>query len=458
MNFKIAPLAVAVAAVLAAPAVLASGQNEGGNGYGQHHRGGYHESTSVEVKNKVSVETSKKDESSRHISIVGGLLVGGIANIDSSSTSLIDDKQINTNNAVTNTHNVNNANVGDSALNGAGGNIGVNSAAGDNNMQDNAAALSSADASFVFGSSDATAVAYQKGANNATLNDGNVNNANMSGSALSGAAGNIGVNITAGDSNLQKNNFSGAVATARVANANVTTIQRSGGNETTNQGRIDQLNDTTQVTLNGGMTGFYGGHTSGSYQGQTGGHYYGGSYGGYSGNASGDTSGTSDQRGNVYLDIWNAGSNGSVTHPTDTGAIGHVDVDNQAQGAQDPNGNGGAFTFDNSGTYSGTESGRTWSKEHGGYSGGESGSYSGKEVGGQALWGSFSGEVVTTRYVVTPSENNANLSGNALRGASGNIGVNVSAGTGNMQNNSLAISATQAGMSIPGGGGTGGEQ
>lgn len=423
MNVKIVPLAVAAA--LAAPAVLASGQYEGGDG--QYHRGSsYNEKTSVNVFNKVSVFTDKKDESLRDFHIFGGLFVGGFANIDSSSTSLIDDKQINSGNEVINTHNRNSANVGDSVLQGASGNVGMNSAAGDNNMQDNAAALSAADASFVFGSTDATIVAYQRNVGNGTLNDGNVNNAGIGGATLSGAAGNIGVNITAGDSNLQKNNFSGAVAVARVANANVTTIQRSGGNSTVNQGRIDRLTDTTDVTLHGGMIGWYGGRTSGTYSGQTGGL----------------TTGTSDQIGNVYLDIWNAGSNGGVTHPTDTGAIGHVDVDNQAQGAQDLNGDGGAFAFNNNGTYSGSESG----------------SYAGHEVGGQALIGSFSGSVATVRYVVTPSENNANMSGSALSGASGNIGVNISAGTGNLQNNSLALSATQAGMTVPSGGGSGGEQ
>jgi len=423
MNFKLAPLAIAVAAVVAAPAALAS-ENGNHNRGDQHVKSQYSEKTSVQVDNKISVKTERKDKSSRDVSVEGTLNVYGNVPIDSSSSAMIDDKQINTGNSVQNTHNRNNANVGDSALSGANGNIGVNSAAGDNNMQDNAAALSSSDASFVFGSSDASAITYQANAHTNTLNSGNVNNASLNGSALSGASGNIGANVTAGDSNLQKNNFSGSVATARIANANVTNVQRSTGNETSNQGRIDQMNDTTDVTLHGGMIGLYGGKT----------------WGGYSGTTEGTTSGQSDQIGNVYLDTWGMNSEGGTpSHPTDAPATGHVDVDNQAQGAQDLNQDGGAFAFNNAGSYTGSESG----------------SYSGHEVGGQALWGSFSGSVTTTRYVVSPSENNANLSGNALRGASGNIGVNVAAGTGNMQNNSLAISATQAGVAVPvpGGGG-----
>jgi hypothetical protein len=43
------------------------------------------------------------------------------------------------------------------------------------------------------------------------------------------------------------------------------------------------------------------------------------------------------------------------------------------------------------------------------------------------------------------SDNNALFGGNALRGASGNIGVNVAAGVGNLQHNGLAIAAAPGG-------------
>lgn len=44
-------------------------------------------------------------------------------------------------------------------------------------------------------------------------------------------------------------------------------------------------------------------------------------------------------------------------------------------------------------------------------------------------------------YCNTSTSNNASLSGNAFEGASGNIGVNVAAGTGNLQANTLAVAA-----------------
>jgi hypothetical protein len=44
-------------------------------------------------------------------------------------------------------------------------------------------------------------------------------------------------------------------------------------------------------------------------------------------------------------------------------------------------------------------------------------------------------------YCDTATSNNASLSGNAFEGASGNIGVNVASGSGNLQANTLAVAA-----------------
>ena len=45
--------------------------------------------------------------------------------------------------------------------------------------------------------------------------------------------------------------------------------------------------------------------------------------------------------------------------------------------------------------------------------------------------------------MVAAATNTASLSGSAFSGASGNIGVNVSAGTGNQQANSLSMAVAQ---------------
>ena len=60
--------------------------------------------------------------------------------------------------------------------------------------------------------------------------------------------------------------------------------------------------------------------------------------------------------------------------------------------------------------------------------------------------------------VVADARNSATLSGSAFARASGNIGVNVSAGTGNQQANSLAMAVAQPSAAPPpsNGGGEGG--
>ena len=78
------------------------------------------------------------------------------------------------------------------------------------------------------------------------------------------------------------------------------------------------------------------------------------------------------------------------------------------------------------------------------------------ELGVADLYASLSGTVSTTRWVNVDATNTAALSGSAFSGASGNIGVNVASGTGNLQANSLALAVAQP--STGGGGGGGPEQ
>lgn len=385
-NFKRTSIAMAIAALAASPALYAS---EGGD-----HHGTLDEHYSVNVDNDTTVKLKKEISVKKDVEIEGTVRVVGLIPVFSSAMAVVDDKQINTRNSVENDIHNNNASAGDNVLNGASGNIGLNIAAGDNNMQDNTAALAAADAYFVFGSADAEVFVLQDNARQRVANRGVTNNASLSGDALNGASGNIGVNIAAGNNNLQKNNLAVAVAPSRLSEATVANVQRSGGNETLNQGTTREVYNEVGVRLTGTMNGGY--------------------------------SGISDQVGDLYVDNWNPGSNGSYTHPTNGGTTGHSDFDSQAQGAVDRNDDGGAFSFD--------------------------------EAGNIALSGSFTGSVVTMHTVYVPSENNATLSGNALNGASGNIGVNIAAGTGNLQNNSLAMAVTRPALCTAcNGGGSGGE-
>jgi len=407
--FEKTSLALAVAALFTSPTVFA-------NDRGGHDR----DRDSVNIEKDISLE--------QDVEIEGRVHVTGTINIDASSTAIVDDKQINGGNNVHNNEVTNSATVSGNALSNASGNIGLNVTAGDNNQQANAAAFSAADASFVFGSSDAEVFATQAAVGNRTNYLGNTNAASISGNALTNASGNIGANVSAGNNNQQKNDLAASVAVARMATATVQANQLNGGNTTDNNPIHHEEVQNVAVNLALRAGGGYLGGGLGGYSGQTGGSY--------SGSESGSTSGNSYQSSNFYPDVWSS----NQTHPCgDCAQTGHIDMDSQAQGAvQNPNKPGvGGLGFDNTGTYSGRESGS--------YNGGERGTLGFVEAGGILLAGAVTGNipvVVTTNLATT---NTSSLGDNALMNARGNIGVNIASGTNNQQFNGLAISATQAG-------------
>jgi hypothetical protein len=317
------------------------------------------------------------------------------------ASATIGDSQRSYGNHVRNEGTENTATVYD-AIDGASGNIGVNVTAGDNNQQANAAALSTADAAFVFG---AAAVAdidvSQKGKNN-TLNNYSVPNVANLHDAVNNTTGNVGINISAGNYNQQKNDMAAAVSeTAYIASANSDVSQKLSGNTTNNYATLDY--GTVAVTLGMTASGNYSGAGSGSYNGT----------------AAGTTAGTADQIGDVYPDLWD-GSH----FPGGSVQTGHMDLDSAAQGAQDPNNDGGALLFGEEGTYSGSQSG----------------SLGFQEAGSTSLAGTVSGSIPVVAGFNTPVVNDARMY-NALNDISGNVGVNIAAGGGNQQSNSLAIAA-----------------
>ena len=120
------------------------------------------------------------------------------------------------------------------------------------------------------------------------------------------------------------------------------------------------------------------------------------------GSATGTYEGTVTQDGITYLDIWQ----GSRGHPGGS-AWGHADLDGDLGG--DANGDENTLNF--------------------------------KESGDIALSSITLGGSVNYREVrYQGHRNNASLGDNALSNASGNIGMNIAAGTNNLQGNSLAIS------------------
>ena len=373
---------------------------------------------------EMSVSLKKDMSLSSDIAFSGAPTITGNIDLDSAAIAVIDNRQQSTHNFGLNSQLDNDASIGDDVGSEASGNLQFNVAAGDNNVQDNAAALSAADASFAFGLADAEIFVNQLGTGNITWNQGVANTAGVSGNAFSDAAGNIGVNVTSGNNNQQKNALAASVATSAYAQASVASNQISTGNSVTNVPLEREYYDTIRMTLSGWVTGETSASGSGSYSGSESGRYAG--------------SGAAYQMDNFYLDTWS----GALDHPSGR-ETGHLDMDYDIQNAvmnPDRDGVGGiAFDTEESGTYSGSERGTL------GY----------QEQGEAELWASLSGAVTISRYeLVSAATNSATLSDSAFARASGNIGVNVSAGTGNLQANSLSMAVAQP--STGGGGGGGG--
>jgi hypothetical protein len=353
----------------------------------------------------VDVNLEKDLRLSSDVNFSGDPTITGDIDLDSAAIAVIDNRQSISNNLTGNSLVTNSASIADDVGAGASGNLGFNVVAGDNNAQDNAASLSAADASFSFGMADAEVFVNQAGFGNTTMNSGVTNAAGLGGNAFGGASGNIGVNIASGNNNEQKNALAASVATSAMAQSSISSNQVSTGNTVSNAGFVQSYTDTVQVGLSGRVAGGTLAVGAGTYRG----------------------TGNAYQMANYYLDTWS----GDLPHPGGN-ATGHIDLDNEIQNAtMNPNRPGvGGLGFDTR----------------------ESGTSQFVELGVADLYASLSGTVSTTRWVNVNATNTSALSGSAFSGASGNIGVNVASGTGNLQANSLALAVAQPST----GGGTGG--
>ena len=235
------------------------------------------------------------------------------------------------------------------------------------------------------GAAEAETFSDQYSYNNENPSSG-TNDAWVGDSVGSGFSGNIGVNVVAGNNNAQANQLALAENSGVMALATASSNQSVHDNLSVGQGSTEDA--SMEVTLTGSATGKY--------------------------------EGIADQRGDVYLDTWSG-----QQHPSGDNT-GHVDVDSEAQGAQDDLKDGGAFVFTELGTI---------------------------DLGDIELTGSLPVVNVVPNAVV----NNATLAGDAFSDASGNIAINVAAGNGNLQGNALAIASISTPAVGGGGGGGGGE-
>ncbi len=285
-------------------------------------------------------------------------------------------------------------------------------------------------------------------------NKGTNNTAAVSGS-LGGASGNVGVNVAAGENNQQAN--AAAIATsdalfvfglpiAAAAQAsidveqknymndvtnysvpNAATLSNSAGGAsgnlginiaagTSNQQKNDMAIASSQTAYTAGANVNVEQHSSGNETSNQATLQYSSQHVTLALGAVGGYKGVSDQIGDVYPDIWTGNS-----HPNGN-QTGHFDLDSDTQGGTDLNDDGGALAF--------------------------------KEAGVIALGGVVSGYLPVVSGFNQAVTNTARVT-NSLGGVSGNVGVNIAAGSGNQQSNSLEIAAG-FNACVPAGGGNGG--
>ncbi len=357
-------LALCIASIVGTSTAFANtppnGDPNGNNGKKKHYK-----KSSVVLKKKVKV--TKHLDYDGEVRIAGRIIANGLG------MAVVENKQKAKGNTTRNYYHENDAKIKDDVFRNVTGNLGVNEAAGDNNVQANNAAIAAIDATFAFGSGDAEIFSNQKSYRNRVINYASTNRAVIRDDAFRDTSGNIGVNVAAGDNNVQANNLALATYKGNLGEASVSNYQTSKRNFTNNESVVEDRVRRIRVSLDLNATGSY--------------------------------EGTSTLAEPYYPEVWV--DDGVHDNGDPAFLLGHIDFDgNNPSGSE-------YMTFAEEGdvTLSGTVSGRL----------------------------PFFIQTVKQR-----TQNTAVLKDNAFKGASGNIGVNVASGTGNLQSNSLAMTSIQA--------------
>jgi hypothetical protein len=111
-----------------------------------------------------------------------------------------------------------------------------------------AAALATADESFIFGTATAVSAATQYNTRNGAKNYSSSNTSTLNNAGNNGS-GNIGMNVASGSFNQQKNNLAIAVSGGRVATAAAAANQSSSGMKVENHGTQVYKKDTLTGTF-----------------------------------------------------------------------------------------------------------------------------------------------------------------------------------------------------------------
>ncbi|POA30704.1 MULTISPECIES: heme utilization protein [unclassified Pseudomonas] len=355
------------------------------------------------------------------------------------ATANATDKQTSTNNYISNEGTKNTANMTNSAT-GASGNVGVNVAAGDGNQQDNAAAIASGDGSFVFGSVVATAKVTQTQNNNEVYNQSTNNSANMSGSA-NGGSGNMGINMAAGDLNQQKNTMAIAVSGGKHATATASADQSGPGlrvdNDADRTFRVDTLSRTVSASGHQSFQEASKSHSASDYAKYSASAFTSDFDAKFASKSASASASHADVKANLdaNVDVDLSATRNDGRHHSSRSATFDADIDASLAASIDKS---NSKSSSKSSSVSIDASGSEARAAVGAQSKDKSQSFS--ESSSFDLSNTVSWQVLTPTGWANPVTNTANLNG-SVNGGSGNLGVNVAAGVGNQQSNSLSIAS-----------------
>jgi len=437
---KLSPIAIAVAALVAAPLAFAGASVSNGQTSAMNYQGSMFNATGNAVL---------KDHAGQNASgNIGFNIATGSQNQQAnagalSSNTNIDDAAASNANVTAGQAEIldhawqvmNGANAVDfigHALQGASGNIGVNMTSGIFNQQGNNMAASSAKYSDYANAGVTAGQTSMLNRNHSNQNFGyevgGSNETGLYGNVLQNASGNIGVNEAAGISNQQSNSL--AIATAANNDSEGYPI---GATANVSATQTMALDGTTQ-----GSNGYY--WWDWSYVNNAAGlgsHALEGASGNIGANMA---SGNSNQQSNNTALSATSNANNSTTDYADATAganqlaAGNGTMDTGVQDSATVNGNAAQNASGNiainvvAGAQNQQENGLAMAS-----------------IASPKAMGNASAPVQQVAYYnggeTVGSMYNSNVSGNALRGASGNIGLNVATGNGNQQVNTLAIAS-----------------
>lgn len=333
-------------------------------------------------RDETGATLTKKVKAEVDVEYEGRVNVGGYINVNKLGMAVVDNQQSSSMIGTSNSRTENKSEINGS-FQGASGNVGANVAAGDSNVQGNSAALAAydqVDAEFVMGRSQQHGT--PGGSSDAEIfstQSASQNWTTNSGHQNKAGIGDGAFEGAAGNIGANVTSGSGNVQANNMA-ASVSTGNMAVATVANNQMVSKNMTENKSLSAT---------KTVDKYKIDL------------NLKAKGDYEGTSKQSNNVYPEIWKDGD-----HPDGGSLWGHIDYDNQdSDGSHDSK-----FEF--------------------------------KEEGDIALHGSVTGYIpVVNTYTSRETFNHATIDGGSFNNAVGNIGVNVSSGTNNLQANNLSLAA-----------------